>query len=78
MASSTDGTEHVSNPYGGVNDDMTSLAHAEAPSMTVTAELIEDVLGPRKYNETDSADSLVSPGDLHSCWCQVSEVSVKF
>lgn len=63
-AGSSDGKEPLSNPYGGVNADMSRSGHAEVPCLTVTAELIEEVLGPRKYNETDSADSLVSPGDF--------------
>lgn len=78
QAGSVGGKQLVSNPYGGVNADMHSLVSAEAASLTVTAELVEEVLGPRKYNETDSADSLVSPGDssllhvlqmlqLHAC-----------
>ena len=66
-AGSVDGKEQLSNPYGGVNADMTSLAHTELPFMTVTAQLIEKVLGPRKYNENDSADSLVAPGTFHYC-----------
>ncbi len=63
-AGSSDGKEPLSNPYGGVNADMSRSGHAEVPCLTVTAELVEEVLGPRKYNETDSADSLVSPGDF--------------
>ncbi len=63
-AGSSDGKELLSNPYGGVNADMSRSGHTEVPCLTVTAELIEEVLGPRKYNETDSADSLVSPGDF--------------
>lgn len=66
-AGSVDGKQQLSNPYGGVNADMTSLAHTEVPFMTVTAQLIEKVLGPRKYNENDSADSLVAPGTFHCC-----------
>ncbi|KAA6424523.1 MAG: lon protease protein peroxisomal-like [Trebouxia sp. A1-2] len=61
-AGSSDGKGPLSNPYGGVNADMSRSGHAEVACLTVTAELIEEVLGPRKYNETDSADSLVSPG----------------
>lgn len=61
-AGSSDGKEPLSNPYGGVNADMSRSGHTAVPCLTVTAELIEEVLGPRKYNETDSADSLVSPG----------------
>jgi len=60
----SDGKEPLSNPYGGVNADMSRSGHTEVPCLTVTAELVEEVLGPRKYNETDSADSLVSPGDF--------------
>ncbi|KAL3159511.1 hypothetical protein ABBQ38_009929 [Trebouxia sp. C0009 RCD-2024] len=59
---SVDEGQQASNPYGGVNSDMVNPAHGEAQVLTVTAELIEEVLGPRKYNETDSADSLVAPG----------------
>ncbi|DBB10132.1 TPA: hypothetical protein ACH3X3_001716 [Trebouxia sp. C0006] len=61
-AGSSDGKKPLSNPYGGVNADMSRSGHTAVPCLTVTAELIEEVLGPRKYNETDSADSLVSPG----------------
>ncbi len=84
-AGSSDGKEPLSNPYGGVNADMSRSGHAEVPCLTVTAELIEEVLGPRKHNETDSADSLVSPGgvllgalhagysvDLHVWLCSVA------
>ena len=56
------GQDAVSNPFGGVNADMASLTLHQQPSLTVTAELIAEVLGPRKHNETDSADSLVMPG----------------
>ena len=51
----------ASNLHGGVNADMVKAAHSK---VTVTSELVEEVLGPRKYNETDSADNLVTPGDL--------------
>ena len=53
----------------GVNADMVKPAHSEVGLLTVTAELIEEVLGPRKYNETDSADYLVAPGDLQMASC---------
>ena len=57
--------EEASNPYGGVNSDMAKPSGSEVHMVTVTAELVEEVLGPRKYNESDSADSLALPGDLH-------------
>ena len=60
----------LSNPYGGVNADMDAAAAPALPCITVTAELIEEVLGPRRYNELDSADSLMSPGALLLC-CSV-------
>ena len=41
---------------------MDSLAVHQMPSLTVTAKLVEEVLGPRRHNETDTADSLTSPG----------------
>lgn len=56
--------QQAGNPYGGINSDMVKPAHDEVQALKVTAQLIEEVLGPRKYNETDSADSLVAPGDL--------------
>ena len=65
----------ASNVHGGVNADVVKPAHSEVGRLTVTAELIEEVLGPRKYNETDSADNFVTPGDLQmgiacaSCFC---------
>lgn len=52
----------LSNPYGGMNADLDAAEQPTLPCITVTAELIEEVLGPRKYNELDSADSLMSPG----------------
>lgn len=52
----------LSNPYGGMNADLDAPEQPALPCITVTAELIEEVLGPRKYNELDSADSLMSPG----------------
>ena len=56
--------EQASNLHGGVNGDVVKPAHSKVGRLTVTAELIEEVLGPRKYNETDSADNFVTPGDL--------------
>ena len=57
----------ASNLCGGIND--VKPAHSEVGLLTVTAELIEEVLGPCKYNETDSADNLVAPGDLQMASC---------
>lgn len=62
----------LSNPYGGMNADMVGAEQPALPCITVTAELIEDVLGPRKYDELDPADSLMSPGQLLLlCICSV-------
>ena len=60
----TEPQEESSNPFGGLNSDMSKPSGSEMPMLTVTAELVEEVLGPRKYNESDSADSLASPGDF--------------
>ncbi|KAL0036800.1 hypothetical protein WJX79_010572 [Trebouxia sp. C0005] len=76
-AGSSDGKGPLSNPYGGVNADMSRSGHAEVACLTVTAELIEEVLGPRKYNETDSADSLVSPGSAAGLvWTAVGGITL--
>ena len=66
----------LSNPYGGVNADMDAGESPALPCITVTAELIEEVLGPRKYNDLDSADSLMSPGALLLCcgfWASLNQ-----
>lgn len=52
--------------HGGVNSGMVKPAHGEVGMFTVTTELIEEVLGPRKYDDTDAAVSLVAPGDLQT------------
>lgn len=65
-ATSVDEGQQASNPDVGINSDVVEPGHGKAQLLTVTAELIEEVLGPRRYNETDSADSLVAPGDLQT------------
>ena len=59
----TDLEDQASNPYGGVNADLVKSRQDEESLMTVTAELVEAVLGPRKFNDSDSADSLATPGE---------------
>ena len=63
VAADANGT--VSSPFQSAHDDdIDSLAVHQMPSLTVTAKLIEEVLGPRRHNETDTADSLTSPGSV--------------
>ena len=52
--------------HGGVDSGMVKPAHGEVGVFNVTTELIEEVLGPRKYDDTDAAVSLVAPGDLQT------------
>lgn len=52
--------------HGGADAGMVKPAHSEVGMFTVTTELIEEVLGPRKYDDTDAAVSLVAPGDLQT------------
>ena len=65
-ATSVNEGQQASNPDVGINSDVVEPGHGKVQLLTVTAELIEEVLGPRRYNETDSADSLVAPGDLQT------------
>lgn len=52
--------------HAGVPSGMVKPAHGEVGVFTVTTELIEEVLGPRKFDDTDAAFSLVAPGDLQT------------